>query len=82
MHGFAIDIVDRKLTLGIRAEPRQTAILAHFSLALHQAVRVVDRQRHERRCFVAGVTKHQTLVASALVEIDPLTFVNALCNIR
>ena len=54
------------------------AVAAHFGLALHDAVRVVDRERHQRFGFAAGVAEHQALVAGALVEIQALAFVHAL----
>jgi hypothetical protein len=40
-----------------------------MGLALDQAVRQVDRQRHQHRRFVAGVAEHQALVAGALIEV-------------
>ncbi len=44
-------------------------------------MRVIDRERHQRRRFVAGVAEHQALVAGSLVEIQTLAFVHALCDI-
>ena len=79
---LAIDVLDRKLALGVRAQPRQAAVLAHFGLALHDAVRVVDRQRHQAGRFVGGETKHQTLIAGALVERIVAGVVHALRDVR
>ena len=42
----------------------------------------MDRQRHQRRGFVAGVTEHQALVTGSLIEIQPLAFIDALGDIR
>jgi hypothetical protein len=39
-------------------------------LALDDAVRVVDRGRHQFRGFVAGVAEHQALVAGALLQVN------------
>ena len=60
----------------------RAAVAADFGLALHQAVRVVDRQRHQRGGLVAGVAEHQALVAGALVEVEPLAFVHSLGDVR
>jgi len=78
--GFRV-VADGDLRLGIRAQPRQAAILAQFALALHQPVRVINRRRHQLRGFVAGVTEHQALVAGTHVQIQALAFVNALGDV-
>jgi hypothetical protein len=55
--------------------------LAHLGLALHDAVGVVDRQRHQAvGGLVGGVAEHQALVAGALVE-RALAFVHALGDV-
>ena len=51
---------------------RQATVAAHFGLALHDAVRVVDREGHQRFRFAAGVAEHQALIAGALVEVQAL----------
>ena len=79
---FAVHVADGELALGVRAQPRQASVAADFGLPLHDAVRIVDRQRHQRRRFVAGVTEHQPLVAGALVEVDAFALVDALRDIR
>ena len=66
--GFAVDVAHRHLRLGVGPQPGKPAVLAHFGLALHEAVGVVDGQRHEHRGFRAGVAEHEALVAGALVE--------------
>ena len=54
----AIDVAHCELAFGVGAQPWQAAVAAHFSLALHDAVCVVNRQRHQRGRFAAGVAKH------------------------
>ena len=66
---LAIDVLEGDLRLGVRPQPGQATILAQHGLALDQAMRQIDRHRHQRRRFVAGVAEHQALVAGALVEI-------------
>ena len=85
-HGFdrvrlAVLVADRDLRLGVRAQPVEAAIAADFRLPFHQAVREVDRHRHEAGRFVAGVAEHQALVAGALVEVEAAAFVHALCDV-
>ncbi len=79
---LAVDIADRDLRLRIRAQPGQAAVAAQVGLALDQAVRQVDRQRHQFRRFIARVTEHQALVARALVEVVVVRAVHALRDVR
>ena len=58
----------RDLALGVGAQVRHAAVLAQLRLALDQAVRVVDRRRHQLGRLVAGVAEHQALVAGALLR--------------
>ena len=74
-------VADGDLGLGVGAQPGQAAVLAQFGLALHQAMRVMDRQRHQLRGFVAGVAEHQALVAGALVHVQSLALVHALGDV-
>ena len=78
---LAVDVADRHLRLGVRAQPRQAAVLAQLGLALGQAVREMDRHRHQHGGFVAGIAEHQPLVAGALVEEHALAFVHALRDV-
>ena len=50
-------------------------------LALDQAVRVVDRRRHQVGRLVAGVAEHQALVAGAGVEVVVAGVVDALGDV-
>ena len=63
---FVVFVAEGDLRFGIRTQPRQHAVAAHFRLPLNQAVRVGNRRRHQGRCFVAGIAEHQALVASTL----------------
>jgi len=78
---LAVDVADRYLRFRIRAQPRQAAVLAQFGLALGQAVRQVNRHRHQHGGFVAGVAEHQALVAGALVEIVVMRAIHALRDV-
>ncbi len=80
-HRLAVDVLDRELALGVRAQPGQAAVLAHLGLALHDAVGVVDRQRHQAVGLVGGVAEHQALVAGALVERVVVGVVHALGDV-
>ena len=79
---LAVDVAHGDLRLGVGPQPRQPPVAAQLRLALHQAVRVVDRHRHQLRRLVAGEAEHQALVARALLEIEPLAFVHALRDVR
>jgi hypothetical protein len=80
-HRLVVDVLHRELALGVRAQPGQAAVAAHLGLALHDAVGVVDRHRHQLRRLVAGVAEHQALVAGALLEVEALAFVHALGDV-
>jgi flagellar motor component MotA len=79
---LAVHIADGDLRLGVGAQPGQAAVAAQHRLALDQAVRQVDRQRHQHRRLVAGVAEHQALVAGALVEVVVVGLVHALGDVR
>ena len=79
--GFAVDITHGDLAFGIGPQKGQLAAFAKLRLALHHAVRIVDGRRHEFGCFVAGVTKHQALVARASVHVVVRGVVDALGDV-
>jgi hypothetical protein len=62
--------------------PRQAAVTAQIGLTLDQTVRQVDRQRHQFRRFFTRITEHQTLVASALIEVVVVCAVHTLSDVR
>ncbi len=78
---LAVDVADGDLRLGVGAQPRQAAVAAHFALPLHEPMRVVDRERHQRRRLVARVAEHQPLVARALVQVVVGRAVDALRDV-
>ena len=67
--GAVFVVFDRHLALGIRANEGQFAALSQTSVIFHEPMGQIDRQRHERMCFVAGEAKHHALVAGA-ADID------------
>ncbi len=52
-----------------------------FGLALGEAMRQIDRHRHQPHGFVAGIAEHQALVAGTLVEEQALALVHALGDV-
>ena len=78
-HWLTIFISKGHLTLGIRAQPGQHTILAQLCLTLHQSVGIVDWRRHQHIGLVAGITKHQALIAGT--DIFIFGFVDTLSNI-
>ena len=67
---LAVVVGDGHLALGVGAElraPRRTS--APRSSGLQDAVRVVDRRRHQFRRLAAGIAEHDALVAGALVLV-------------
>ena len=76
---FAVIVLEGDLAFCIRAQPRQGAVFAYFSLTLYQTVRVGDRGWHQHVGFVGRVAKHQALVARALFQW--IGTVNALVDV-
>ncbi len=66
---FAVHIAHGDLALGVRPQERHATIFAQLGLALHQTVGVVNGRGHQLGRFIAGITKHQALVAGAGVEV-------------
>ncbi len=79
--GLAVGIADGDLRLGVGAQPAESSVLAQLRLALDQAVREEDGQRHVARRLVAGVAEHEALVARALLEVQALALVHALRDV-
>lgn len=83
-------VLDGDLGLAVGAQVGDGPVLAHLGQSPGEAVRDVDRERHQLRRLVAGVAEHQALVARALlvelvlVALDPLLVrgVDALCDVR
>jgi len=65
-HGLAVLIHHGDLRFGVRAQPRDFAALADVRQFAAEAVGEHDRRGHQFGRFIAGVTKHQALVAGTL----------------
>ncbi len=63
--GLPAYVFDRNLALAIGPQILQAAAAAHFRKLLAEAVRHLDRQRHQLGSFVAGIAEHQALIARA-----------------
>ncbi len=79
---LAVLVADGDLRLGVGPQPRQPAVLAHLALPLDETVRVVDRERHQRRRLVAGIAEHHALVTGTLVQVLVRRVVDAARDIR
>src|SRR5207245_8495378 len=80
--GPAVRVADGDLRLGVGPQPGQPAVAPQLGLALDQAVREKDRQRHQARRLVAGIAEHEALVAGALLEVESLALVDAARDVR
>ncbi|QTK79822.1 hypothetical protein AT6N2_C2179 [Agrobacterium tumefaciens] len=80
---LAVDVAHGYLALGIGAELccLTFAALTRGSEQLQDAVGIIDRRRHQIRCFLAGVAEHDALVARTLVTLLIGSVVHALCDI-
>ncbi len=78
----AVFIAQGDLRLGVRTQPgqRRVLLLADLGLLLDQAVREVDRRRHEAVGFVGGIAEHQALVARTLLL--GVLAIHALVDVR
>ena len=61
-HRLAVFISHRHLSLAVRAQVRQRAVLADFGQAACQTLCQSDGQWHEFRRLIGGITKHHALV--------------------
>ena len=79
-HGLIAVVFNGDLAFGVRAQVGQL-LLTQLGEFDQQAVAEVDGQRHEVGGLVAGIAKHQALVASALLFVQAFTFVTALGDV-
>ena len=81
--GLAILVAHRHLALGIRAELAGIALTltARLGEKLQDAMRIVDRRRHEVRRLVAGIAEHDALVARAFFALLVGRVINALRDV-
>ena len=73
----AANVLDGHLTLGVRSEPLELALLAAVGQPFHESVGQVDRQRHQRGGFVAGEAEHEPLIAGPLFGVKTRTLAYA-----
>ena len=66
---LAVLVADRHLALGVGPERAGLARAARFRHQLENAMGIVERCRHQFRCFTAGVAEHDALVAGTLVLV-------------
>lgn len=81
MGGFAVDVFDGDLGFHVGEGPVELAAVAEFGVLFDEAVREVNGERHEGVGLVAGVAKHEALVASALLFVESVAFVDALSDV-
>ena len=55
------------LTLCVWLQHRTFTRVAHLGQSTQNVVRILQRRRHQSRCLVAGIAKHDALVARTLV---------------
>lgn len=65
--GLVAVVLDGDLGLAVGAQVRDRPVLADLGQAPREAVREVDRERHQLGRLVARVAEHQALVARALL---------------
>jgi hypothetical protein len=63
--GLAINILNAHLGLAVGTEEIDQPGFADFGKPPRQSVSQHDRQRHQFRRFIAGVTEHETLIAGS-----------------
>ena len=80
-NGTAVHVTHRHLALSVRTKVGHLAGSSHQRLLFNQTVSVINRSRHQRVCFVTGVTKHQALITGAFFERIVLSFIDALSDI-
>jgi hypothetical protein len=80
---LAVDVTDGDLALGVGTKTASliAALLASGCQDIEDAVRIIDRRRHQLCGFLAGVTEHDALVASTFVALLVGSVVNALGDI-
>jgi hypothetical protein len=79
---LVVFVTQGDLTLGVRTQPGEFALLAHLGLPLDEPMRERDRRRHQYIRFVGGETEHEALIARALfagiLAVNPLRDVRRL----
>jgi len=73
---FAIVIFHSDLALAVGVHPWQCAIFTDFRHAAGQLVGIIDWHRHQGFGFIAGKTKHHTLITSTTSLDESLVIFN------
>ena len=69
-HRTPVAIADADLSLAVRPQVGERAVLANIRQSARQAVGQRDRQRHQLRRLVGGIAEHHPLIAgSGRVEL-------------
>ncbi len=68
-HRLSVFVADRDLALGVGTERFRLAGVPRLRHQLQDAVRIIDRRRHEFRRLVASVAEHDALIARAFVLV-------------
>src|SRR5262249_7987756 len=63
--GLIVLVAHAHLRLHVRSQPGALALLAGVGEAMREAMRELNRQRHELRRFVARVAEHDALITGA-----------------
>ena len=79
-HRLAAFILQRHLALGVGLEEIDDLVVAVVRHLLEDAVRVIERRRHQVGRLVGRVAEHDALVAGAFVLVAAL--VDALGDVR
>ncbi len=79
--GFAVFVTDGHLGLSVRAKEREGSVFANSGEAFGEAVGEVDGHGHEDIGFIASVTEHHALIASALLFVESRAFIDTLGDI-
>ena len=74
-------IGDADLALGVGPQVGNRAASANLGMSSHEPMRQLDRQRHQRRRFLAREAEHHALVPGSLRLAGGRVFVHALCDV-
>ena len=85
LHWSVVYILNRNLRLSIRPQPFSLSGFAKLGELTPQSVGIHNRRRHQLRSFITGISKHEALIARALLSrrlARCFTSIHALRNIR
>ena len=82
LRAVLVIVFNRDLALRVGSEIVDLSALEMAAMRFNQLMRKANRRRHQLRRLIAGVAEHHSLVASALLLVEPFTFAHALRDIR